>query len=270
MDFAYVIWDVDPEIVNIFNFSIRWYGVLFALAFLVSYYIFSKFFKQENIPIEKLDKLTFYVAIGTIIGARLGHVCFYEPAYYCSNPSEIIKIWHGGLASHGAAIGILLALWIFSKHFEKSFLWLLDKIGIVVALSGSFIRIGNLMNSEIVGKPSNVPWAFAFVRDNFYKGLPENFTRHPTQLYEAIGYFLIFVILYYLNQKKSSHKKEGYLFGVFLILLFGFRFFIEFFKDVQVSFEQSMILNMGQILSIPFILFGFYLIYTKNLAKNKK
>ena len=267
MIFDYIVWNVDPEIFHIGNISIRWYGLLFASAFLVSYYIFAKFYKEAGIPIEKLDKLTFYVAIGTILGARFGHVCFYEPGYYCANPSEIIKIWHGGLASHGAAIGILLAIWLYTRKFEKSVWWLLDRIGIVVALSGAFIRTGNLMNSEIVGAPSNVPWAFAFVRDNFQRGLPENFTRHPSQIYEALGYLIIFAILYYLYKKTALKEKEGYLFGLFLVLLFGFRFFIEFFKDVQVAFEQSLPLDLGQLLSIPFILAGFYLMYKKRTTK---
>ncbi len=268
--FGYIVWNVNPEIVHIGNLTIRWYGILFATAFLVSYYIFAKFYKEANIPLEKLDKLTLYVALGTIIGARLGHVCFYEPGYYCSHPSEIIKIWHGGLASHGAAIGIVLALILYARNFEKSLWWLLDRIGIVVALSGSFIRIGNLMNSEIVGKPSNLPWAFAFVRDNIVRGLPENFTRHPSQIYESLGYFTIFIIMSYLYKKTSLAKQEGYLFGLFLVLLFGFRFFIEFFKDVQVAFENNLPLDLGQLLSIPFILGGIYIMYyvkKKNTAK---
>ncbi len=262
MIFDYIVWNVDPELFHIGNLTVRWYGVLFATAFIVSYYIFAKFYKEVNIPLEKLDKLTFYVAIGTIIGARLGHVCFYEPGYYCSHPSEIWKIWHGGLASHGAAIGILIAIWLYSIKFEKTFWWLMDRTSIVVAISGVFIRTGNLMNSEIVGSPTKLPWAFAFVRDNFERGLPADFTRHPSQIYEALGYFTIFVILYWLYQKKPRLKEqEGYLFGLFLILLFGFRFFVEFFKDVQVPFEQHLPLDLGQLLSIPFVLAGIYIMY---------
>ena len=265
----YIVWNVDPEIFHIGNLSIRWYGLLFATAFLVSYYIMVRFFKEYNIPVEKLDKLTFYVAIGTILGARLGHVCFYEPGYYCSHLSEIWKIWHGGLASHGAAIGILLAIWLFARKFEKSFLWIMDRVSIVVALSGVFIRTGNLMNSEIVGAPSKLPWSFAFVRDNIARGLPPDFTRHPSQIYEALGYLTIFVILYWLYYKTNFKNKEGYLFGLFLVLVFGFRFFVEFLKDVQVPFEQSLPLDMGQILSIPFVLLGGYLMWRVNNNKSE-
>ncbi len=254
-----VIWNPNPEIFSIGNFSIRWYGLLFASAFVFGYIIFQKIFKKEGVPIEELDKFTIYVALGTVIGARLGHVCFYEPAYYWAHPSEILKVWHGGLASHGAALGILTAIWLFVRKSSKNLMWLLDRITIVVALGGSFIRLGNLMNSEIVGSPSKLPWAFAFVRDNIERGLPENFTRHPSQLYESLFYMLLFVLLYSLY-KKGWGKKPGYLFSWFLILLFGFRFFIEFFKDVQVDFEHSMTIDMGQWLSIPFVLGGIILL----------
>ncbi len=255
----YIIWDPSPEIFSIGSFSIRWYGLLFASGFVFGYIIFQKIFKKEGVPIEELDKFTIYVALGTVIGARLGHVCFYEPGYYCSHPSEILKVWHGGLASHGAALGILTAIWLFVRKSSKNLMWLLDRITIVVALGGSFIRLGNLMNSEIVGSPSKLPWAFAFVRDNIERGLPENFTRHPSQLYESIFYFLLFILLYILY-KKGWGKKSGYLFSWFLILLFGFRFIIEFFKDVQVNFEHSMAIDMGQWLSIPFIIGGIVLL----------
>ena len=260
MNFLYIIWDVSPELISIGPLHIRWYGLLFALGFIISYYIMGYFFKQAHLSSELLDKLTIYVALGTVLGARFGHVFFYEPQYYISHPGEILKIWHGGLASHGAAIGILISLWLFVRKYRSiRFMWLLDRIAIVVAITGSLVRIGNLMNSEIVGKASTVPWAFAFVRDNLARGFPADYTRHPTQIYESLFYFMLFVVLYYLLQYKKWSQKEGYTFSLFLILLFAFRFFIEFFKDIQVAFEQSMPLDMGQWLSIPFILGGIAL-----------
>lgn len=270
MIFDYITWNPSPEIFSIGKFAIRWYGLLFASAFVFGYIIFAKIFKKEGVPIEELDKFTIYVALGTVIGARLGHVLFYEPNYYFSHPSEIIQIWHGGLASHGAAIGILVAIWLFVRKSSKSLMWLLDRIGIVVALGGAFIRLGNLMNSEIVGAPSKLPWAFAFVRDNLQRGLPETLTRHPAQLYESLFYFLLFGILFFLY-KKGCGNKSGYLFSWFLILLFGFRFLIEFLKDVQVDFEKSMSIDMGQWLSIPFVIGGIVLlIYSKKKSEKNK
>lgn len=250
----FIRWDVNPEIFPLGPLSIRWYGLLFACAFFFGYLIFSKMFKREKLSIELLDNLTIYMALGTILGARLGHCFFYEPDYYLSNPVEIIKIWRGGLASHGAAIGILIALYLFVRKYKVSFLWLMDRIGIVTALGGFFIRMGNLMNSEIYGHETSLPWGFIFVRAN------ETVPKHPTQIYEALSYLVIFVVLYTLYNKKFGKLKNGFLFGIFLILLFTARFLIEFVKEVQVDFERTMSLNMGQILSIPFILLGIGLI----------
>ncbi len=259
----YITWNVSPEIFHIGSLSIRWYGVLFALSFLSGYIIMEKFFKKENLSVDLLDKLTLYMFLGTVIGARLGHVLFYEPHYYFSHPAEIIKIWHGGLASHGAAIGILLALYLFARNVHKPFLWILDRIVIVVALSGLFIRTGNLMNSEIIGKATTVPWAFKFIR-------VDNIPRHPTQIYEGLSYFLIFVVLYWLFVKTDISKKKGLIFSLFLIVLFLARFIIEFFKAPQVNFEKHMTYDMGQWLSVPFIIFGivmFVLIQKKYKVK---
>lgn len=256
-----ITWNVDPEIFRIGNFAIRWYGLLFASGFFFGYLIFLKIFKNEGISIELLDKLTMYAAIGTIVGARLGHCLFYEPAYYLSNPIEILKIWRGGLASHGAAIGILIALYYYAKSVRRPYLWILDRIGIVVALAGFFIRMGNLMNSEIYGIETELPWGFVFVRAG------ETVAKHPTQIYEALSYLAIFALLYKLYWYKSDKLKEGYLFSIFLILLFTVRFLIEFIKEVQVQFETGMTLNMGQWLSIPFIIAGFGLLFWSH--KNK-
>ncbi|MCD4832835.1 MAG: prolipoprotein diacylglyceryl transferase [Bacteroidales bacterium] len=251
----YINWNVDPEIVGFWGLSIRYYGLLFASSFFFGYIIMQKMFKKEGLTIELLDKLTVYMAIGTVIGARLGHCLFYQPDYYLSNPWEIIKIWHGGLASHGAAVGILIAIYSFSKKHKKPYLWTMDRIVIVVALAGFLIRMGNLMNSEIYGNPTELPWGFIFIRNG------EVLPKHPTQIYEALSYLIIFVLLYFIYNKKGAQLKQGLIFGLFLILLFTARFFIEFIKEVQVNFEQGMSLNMGQWLSIPFILIGFFLLY---------
>lgn len=266
-------WNINPEIFSLGPLSIRWYGLLFASAFFFGYLLFSKFFKKENISIEILDNLTIYMAIGTILGARLGHCLFYEPEYYLSNPIEIIKIWRGGLASHGAAVGILIALYLFVRKYKMNFLWLMDRIGIATALGGFFIRMGNLMNSEIYGIETDLPWGFVFLRNN------ETVAKHPTQIYEALSYLFIFLLLFFLYHKRFGKLKNGFLFSLFLILVFTMRFIIEFIKEVQVEFETGMALNMGQWLSIPFVIMGFVILYLihrkkgpgmKGQAKNSK
>lgn len=250
-----ITWNADPELIRIGGFAIRWYGLLFAASFFIGYLIFLRFFKKEGISIELLDKLAMYTALGTIIGARLGHTMFYEPSYYLSNPVEILKIWRGGLASHGAAVGIVVALYFFVKKNRLRYFWLIDRVVIAVALGGMFIRLGNLMNSEIYGIETSLPWGFIFLRDG------QTLPKHPTQIYEALAYLAIFALLYIWYWKKNGDLKEGVVFSVFLILLFAVRFFIEFVKEVQVPFEQGMKLNMGQILSIPFVLAGIVLLF---------
>lgn len=268
----YITWNVDPEIFSIGGLSIRWYGLMFAMAFLSGYLVFTRALKIKRLDAEMLDQLLIYVAVGTIVGARLGHCLFYEPSYYLSNPVEILKIWEGGLASHGAAIGIVLALWLYIRKHKLSFLWLMDRIVIVVPLGGAFIRTGNLFNSEIYGRATDVPWAFLFVRDvvrdpNTGAVIP-NVPSHPTQIYEALSYLFIFVVLFLYFRKNHDKIRDGLIFGIFLILLFTARFFIEFIKRDQVSFESGMLLNMGQWLSLPFILIGIGLIiYTKGHPK---
>jgi prolipoprotein diacylglyceryl transferase len=254
MTFAIIPWDVNPEIFHIGNFSIRWYGLLFASSFFFGYLIFRKIFKNEGIGEDVLDKLTVYTAIGTIVGARLGHCLFYEPSYYLANPLEIFAVWHGGLASHGAAIGILLALWLFVRKVHKPYMWILDRIVIVVALAGFFIRTGNLMNSEIYGVETNLPWGFVFLRNG------ENAPKHPTQIYEALAYLGVFILLLKLYWNKKGKFMSGLFFSLFLILVFTFRFFVEFVKEDQVTFESGMKLNMGQWLSIPFVISGFLIL----------
>lgn len=262
MQLLIITWDVNPEIFRIGSFAVRWYGLLFASSFLFGYIIMNKMFKNENLPESVLDRLTVYMALGTIIGARLGHCFFYEPGYYLSNPIEIFKVWRGGLASHGAAIGILIALWLFIRKEKKDYTWVIDRIAIVVAISGFFIRTGNLMNSEIYGVETTVPWGFVFLRNG------ETAPKHPTQIYEALAYFAVFILLYKIYWSKKGEHIQGLLISLFLIFVFISRFFIEFLKEDQVAFESAMKLNMGQWLSIPFVIGGFvWLFYS---LKQKK
>lgn len=262
MHLLIVPWDPNPEIFRIGFFAIRWYGLLFASCFLFGYIIMRKIFVNEGLGDDVLDRLTIYMAIGTIVGARLGHCFLYEPAYYFSHPLEILMIWHGGLASHGAAIGIPIALAFFVVKEKKGYVWVLDRIAIVVALSGFLIRMGNLMNSEIYGIETSLPWGFVFLRNN------EAVPKHPTQIYEGLAYLLTFILLFRLYWRGKGKVYRGLLTSLFLVLVFTARFFIEFLKEDQVAFEATMKLNMGQKLSIPLViigLVGFYL-----TLKNKK
>lgn len=260
-------WDISPEIFKLGPLSIRWYGLLFAAAFLLGYNLVERMFKRDGIKIEWLDKLFMYTMIATIVGARFGHVFFYGWDFYSQHPGEILKVWHGGLASHGAAIGIITALWFYSKKIsKKSILWILDYVVIPVAIAGCFIRLGNLMNSEIIGTVSDVPWAFQFIHASVKDPMTP---RHPAQLYESICYLISFGILMYMYWKTNAKKKEGMIFGSFLVLIFTARFFIEFIKENQEAFEEGMTLNMGQLLSIPFVLAGSFFII-RSIAKAKK
>jgi prolipoprotein diacylglyceryl transferase len=215
----------------------------------------NRIFKNENLGEEVLDRLTIYMAIGVVAGARLGHCLFYEPTYYLQHPAEILMIWHGGLASHGAAIGILTAIWLFAKKEKKDYLWILDRIAIVVALSGFLIRMGNLMNSEIYGIETTVPWGFVFLRNH------EVAPKHPTQIYEGLAYLLFFFILFRIYWSKKGEHIQGLLISLLCILIFTSRFFIEFLKEDQVAFEAGMKINMGQWLSIPFVILGIAGLY---------
>ena len=261
---AFIEWSVSPEIFHLGPVSVRWYGFLFAMAFVAGYFIMTWVFKKEGRPRTDLEQLSVYMIFGTVIGARLGHCLFYNPEYYLSNPIEILKVWEGGLASHGAAIGILTAIYLFSsKKRNYPMIWTLDRIVIVVALSGTFIRLGNLFNSEIIGKPTDVSWGFIFTA-------VDDIPRHPAQLYESIAYFIIFLILLFIYYKGIEKKKSGLLFGIFLVLVFTFRFFVEFLKENQSGFEEAMILNMGQLLSIPFVIAGIIFITKPFKPKTKK
>jgi prolipoprotein diacylglyceryl transferase len=263
MHLLVIPWDVNPEIFRIGSFAVRWYGLLFASSFLFGYVIMNRIFKNENLGEAVLDRLTIYMAIGVIIGARLGHCLFYEPGYYLRHPLEIILIYKGGLASHGAAIGILTAVWFFARKEKKDYLWVLDRIAIVVALSGFLIRMGNLMNSEIYGIETTVPWGFVFLRNH------EVAPKHPTQIYEGLAYLMIFFLLFRIYWSKKGEHYQGLLISLATTLIFIARFFIEFLKEDQVAFEATMKLNMGQLLSIPFILLGIGGIYWSLKTKKK-
>ncbi len=256
----FITWAPNPEIFSLGPISIRYYGLLFALGFLLGYYILERMFRNERIPEFWLDKIFIYVMIATVVGARLGHVFFYGWEYYSQHPEDILKVWQGGLASHGGAIGILVAIWLYSKNVTKrSMLWTLDRLVVPVALAAVFIRTGNLMNSEIIGAETTMPWGFKFLKATGIDN-PEA-PRHPAQIYEALVYLATFVYLLFLYWKKRAYRREGLMLGVLLIGVFAGRFFIEFFKETQEAFEEGMALNMGQILSIPFVLWGVYLIY---------
>lgn len=265
---AAIPWHVRPDIVSdLFGFlTLRWYGLLFALAFLLDYHIVQRMFRLEHKPLRDLETLTIYVIVATIVGARLGHCLFYDAEIYLSNPIRILYVWEGGLASHGGALGILTALFLYTrKRPDQPFLWAADRIAVVAALSGSLIRLGNLFNSEVFGKPTDLPWGFVFELAPDAGLLP----RHPTQIYESLFYLVVFVVLYRLYEAKrvqisnlrtaSAQAANGDLLGLFMILVFGFRFFVEFLKENQSSFENALPLNMGQLLSIPFVVIGLFL-----------
>ena len=267
-------WNLDPVIVMITDsFPLKYYGALFASGLLLGYYIVRNIYKKEKLPLDNLDSLLVYVIVGTILGARLGHCFFYEPDYFLKHPLEILLpiqkiggvykfVGFQGLASHGGTIGVLIAIVLYCKKFKVNFLWLLDRMAIGVPVTGAFIRLGNFMNSEIYGKPTNGNWGVVFQRDDL---IP----RHPTQLYEAFSYLLIFGILFWMYKSERIKQAKGLLFGTFLTLLFIARFLIEFFKENQESFENNMLINMGQILSIPFILIGLTLIIWKSKVEIK-
>ena len=252
---TYIIWDINPDIftIPIINHPVRWYGLLFALSFLISQQIMYFIYKKEDRPIKEVDTLTIYMVVATIVGARLGHVLFYDPIHYFQNPHKIVMVWEGGLASHGGVIGVILTLYLFARKVNVSYLWTLDRISIVAALIFCMIRLGNLMNSEMIGIPTNLPWGFIFMSK-------DNIPRHPAQLYEAIHYLISFIILFWVWSRQKDRMKNGFLFSLALIIMFSFRFIDEFFKIDQVEFEDGMILNMGQILSLPFIMIGIVML----------
>jgi prolipoprotein diacylglyceryl transferase len=263
-----IVWDVDPEAFTIpfIDWPVRWYGLFFVSGLIGAQYIMFHIFEAEGKTKKNVEDLTIYIVLGTIVGARLGHVFFYDAAYYLSNPSEIIMIQKGGLASHGGALGILFAAWLFCRKYKFSFLWLFDRLVIAVCFTGACIRLGNLMNHEIVGIVTDVPWAFQFLRA--YPPELAMEPRHPAQLYEAIYCLIIMAIIYPIWRKQKEKLSNGFIFGIFLVLLFSLRFLDEFLKVNQEAFEEDLPINMGQILSIPFIVAGLVLIF--RAIRNKK
>ncbi len=256
----FIVWNWDPNIIE-WPLTIRWYGLMFAIGFTVGYWIEGKMFKHEGAPESWLGTLLLWVVGGTIIGARLGHVFFYEWERYSQNPIEILYIWHGGLASHGGTIGIIIAVLLFSLiTTRRSPLWTFDRLVVPVALVGALIRMGNLFNSEIFGRATDLPWGFMFVRSGEWHALYPGQACHPTQIYEALCYLALFALLMWMYWKKNAESRPGLIFGVFFTVLFTSRFLIEFIKNDQEAFEATMTLNMGQSLSLPFIIAGLALI----------
>ncbi len=256
----YITWDVSPYLYDGI-IQIRWYSLAFMIGFIIGYEIEARIFKHEGAPESWLSVLLIWTVAGTIIGARLGHVFFYEWDYYKHDPISILYVWQGGLASHGGTIGVMIGVFCFSWFTAKrNPLWTFDRLVIPIALVGGLIRLGNLMNSEIFGHSTTLPWGFMFVRSREWHALYEGMACHPTQIYEALCYFALFALLMWMYWKKNAECRPGLIFGVFFIGIFLPRFLIEFIKNDQVAFESTMTLNMGQWLSIPFILIGIGLI----------
>lgn len=256
----YIVWDVDPVLVKIGSYELRYYSILFGLGFFFGYQIVRKMYLEESKPTEHLESLFVYIFIATVVGARLGHCLFYEPEYYLSHPLEMLLPFSFddgikftgflGLASHGGILGVFIAIWLYCRKYNYKFFNILDKVAIGGSLTGGFIRLGNFMNSEILGKATNSDYGVIFKQ-------VDEVVRHPAQLYESISYFAVSLILWWIYRKrKAANKGAGFIFGLFFVLLFVARFAIEFFKINQVSFEDGMSFNMGQLLSIPFILVG--------------
>ncbi|HEX9663676.1 MAG TPA: prolipoprotein diacylglyceryl transferase [Candidatus Binatia bacterium] len=249
------VWNIDPAIFRLGPFEVRWYGLFFALGFLIGFQILAQFYRRERRDLNNLSELLLYLLLGTVIGARLGHVLLYQPDYYLSHPWEIPMIWQGGLASHGGFAGVMISLYLYlKKHRDMSFTELADRLAIACLLAAALIRVGNFFNSEILGAPSNQPWAVVFAR-------VDDRPRHPAMLYEAIAYLLVFCMLYTAYWKTTIIQFPGRVLGAALSICFLARFMIEFVKENQVPFESRLPLNLGQLLSIPFILAGLYLIY---------
>ena len=303
---AYLVWNPDPIITQLGPFMLRWYGLLFALGFVVSTPVFQHIFRSEKVSPRWVDVLTLYMVVGTVVGARLGHIFFYEPDILLKDPLEVFKIWHGGLASHGATLSIPLACWLFARHHKFDTLWVLDRMVIAVGIGGACIRLGNFMNSEIGGYPTTVPWAVVFPRDTEhllpatsplpagavqvarpvrlsagevnYRVLPAGtplspgslmaVPRHPTQLYEALYCVLLVSLIYYLWNRTKERTPRGFLLGLFMVLLFTQRFLGEFLKEAQVDFEKDNLFNQGQLLSLPAILVGLWVLW--RAGKNPK
>lgn len=266
---AFITWDFDPVLFTLFGHPVVWYGLLFALGLIIlGPWIEKKMWEHEKLDPKWFESLAVYVFVGTIVGARLGHVLFYDPAYYLANPTKIFVTWEGGLASHGGTIGIIIACWLYSRRVtRKSILWVLDRLAVPTGIVASMIRLGNLTNSEIFGRPTTLPWGFRFIRSEEYRRLVPNMDMgcHPTQIYEALCYLAVFALCMWLYWKRDAARRySGLIVGVFLTGIFLSRLIIERIKIVQEPWELKLIesvgLNMGQLLSIPFVLAGIWLI----------
>ncbi len=275
----YITWDVDPELFTLLGREIRWYGLLWVIGLVVAVIIVQKIFEKENRPEKWFDSLFVYMMLGIILGARLGHCLFYDPAYYLANPLKILAIWEGGLASHGGVLGIIIAVWLYSKRVtKKSMLWTFDRVIVPTGFTAAAIRIGNLMNHEIYGAVTEQPWGFRFIENisAWKQGAAPIFTEpsHPTQIYEALIYLLVFAITMYMYWKTNAKQKQGLMLGVAMIIIFASRFFIEYIKLVQVPSEEAMRQNtgliLGQWLSIPFVVWGVWLVWNALRKKNEE
>lgn len=254
----------NPDGLDVGPLAVRWYGMMFLIGFIIGYRIIWHMFRHEGAPEQWLPTLLIYVAVATIVGARLGHCLFYEWDYYSAHPAKIIAFWEGGLASHGGTIAIIIAIFIYSRRVtHRSPLWTFDRLVVAIALVGCLIRLGNLFNSEIFGTATTLPWGFKYPlsREWQYLYAPTDSACHPTQLYEAACYLALFILLMWMYWKKNAEERPGLIFGVFLIGIFLPRLLIEFVKNPQEAFEQDMLLNMGQLLSVPFILAGIILVW---------
>lgn len=270
MQYLAIHWNVDPVIFHIGSFGLRWYSLCFVVAFLLGYWIVDRMFRREKVNEDYIGSLFMYIFLAILAGARLGHCLFYEPGYYLTSAHWFEIIWpfqnghftgYEGLASHGAAVGILIALWLYWKKYRMNPWWILDRLVIVVALGGAFVRLGNLFNSEIYGVATDLPWGFVYERNG------ETVPKHPTQLYESLSYLVIFAVSYCYYLHKNGQFRTGKVFGWWLVALFGARFLIEFVKNDQVGFEAGMTLNMGQLLSLPFIAGGLVIAWLANKEK---
>ncbi|MBA1438449.1 MAG: prolipoprotein diacylglyceryl transferase [Epsilonproteobacteria bacterium] len=252
------IWNADPIAFSFGSLHVYWYGILFATAILFDLEMMKWIYKREGKSLETLDTLFLYIVIGIVVGARLGHCLFYDPSYYLSHPLEILAIHKGGLASHGGGLGALIGILLYKRKHGLELWPFLDRVAIVTAFFGFFVRMGNFMNSEILGHKTDVAWGIVFAR-------VDQFARHPVQLYEALSYFVIGVVLLVVYLKNKNFQ-DGKLFGAFLALVFSARFVIEFFKERQAEYAVDMLLSTGQLLSIPFILAGFYLLFRSRFS----
>lgn len=250
----FFVWNADPVLASLGPITVHWYGALFALAIISGLQVLKWCYTQEKVAVDSLDDLLMYAVIGIVVGARLAHCLFYDPGYYLSNPLKILAIWEGGLASHGGGLGVILAAYFYQKKYKMTFIWLLDRLAISTALFGFFVRTGNFINSEIIGIPSNVPWAIVFSRI-------DNLPRHPAQLYEALSYLAIFSLLLSTYRFSKIKQYSGALLGAFLVLVFTARFFIETVKIKQAAYSSDLVLSTGQLLSLPFFVVGLILIF---------